>query len=246
MNLKLVETLLIAFIPLFSTTTAAHVAAEGAVRPEHEVEGKIRGSDNKGAEDFLADLLEKDKPKPLKGADGGLTANHAHGGRMLAKGGDEDPSFAIGAGYMAVKMVDQILQEAGVNIAACVDDATPLSDDDVTKITCLIGTVGYAALTILCDKGITDKLCMQESVARSMAPLTEKQQDELFQVAREIFLSTPASASAESGLFTAPSAPTTTTTTKCKIETVLYFQCYVFRPGIPGMIVCPSLFENYC
>ena len=70
MNMKLIETLLIALLPLFAATSAAHA---GVTPPEHEIERKLRGSDNNKAEgfDILTSLLVQDKPKKpiMKGAD---------------------------------------------------------------------------------------------------------------------------------------------------------------------------------
>lgn len=111
MNLKLVETLLVSLFPLFATTLAAHT---GVTPPEHEVERKIRGSDSQGTEDILTDLPDQNKPNPLKGADGGISANHAHGGRMLAKMAVSrcDDGFEIGAGVLAGGVVDSILDQA--------------------------------------------------------------------------------------------------------------------------------------
>lgn len=226
MNLKLIETLLIALIPLFATTTAAHVAAEGAVRPELEVEGKIRGSDNKGADrDFLTDLLEKDKPNLLKGADGGLTANHAHDRRMLGKEPDGGGAFVIGAGGMAGDIVDNILEKAGVTIDTC--GTTPLADADTQKIKCLIGTAGYAAMTALCNHGVVTRLCMLDGLVAIRSPLSDEQQAELFKSAKEIWLGN-VPPHANENLFTASSTADTTTFTlslRCKQEILNMLEC---------------------
>lgn len=219
MNMKLIETLLVALLPLFAATSAAYA---DVTPPEHEVEGKIRGSDSKGAEDFLTDPLEKDKPNLLKGAEGALAANHAHGGRMLGKEQDDAGLFSIGAGGMAGEMVDYILEKAGVSIDTCGD--TPLTDADTQKIKCLIGTAGYAALTVLCnqDQGVT-RLCMLDSVVAGMNPLTEGQQNELLQVAKDLILSPPAPPAESGNLFTASSA--TTTSMQCIIDQLKFMSC---------------------
>jgi hypothetical protein len=162
MNMKLIETLLIALLPLFSAASAAHA---GVTPPEHEIERKLRGSDNNKAEgfDILTSLLVQDKPKKptMKGAEGAgaFAANHAHGGRMLAekgakKGADEYEAFA--AGLLAAKFLGQILELVGVS-------AYPGNEAAIQET---IGQLAYDILTKDCADGaqITYE-CVHDSVS---------------------------------------------------------------------------------
>ncbi len=164
MNMKLIETLLIALLPLFAATSAAHA---GVTPPEHEIERKLRGSDNNKAEgfDILTSLLLQDKPKKptMKGAEGALAAaDHAHGGRMLksstTSGDDGIDTFScnLAAGVSAAKFVGLILDLAGV---------TELAGNEAA-IQERIGQIAYGALTKDCADGTQiTRGCVLDSVS---------------------------------------------------------------------------------
>ncbi len=163
-NMKLIETLLIALLPLFAATSAAHA---GVTPPEHEIERKLRGSDNNKAEgfDILTSLLLQDKPKKptMKGAEGALAAaDHAHGGRMLkgsSSSGDDgsDEYAALVIGVAAAKFVGKILDLVGVT-------QVPGNEAAIQQT---IGQLAYGVLTKYCTPGtqITYE-CVHDSVSQ--------------------------------------------------------------------------------